>query len=221
MARAYSVSEILSKKYKVLDWGQKWVDAFGRPEISGVWFVYGNSQNGKSSFIMQIVRELAKVYKVFINELEEGTRLTFQNTLNQSDIHSVKNNVIVGSENNEELSNRLRKRKSPHVVIINSIQYTSFTRSSWLKFKNEHSQKLIIVTSHVKGTVPEGQVARFIRFDADLKIWTEGFRAISNGRYNPGGIFTIWEEGANKYWGQKEIQEQKTKQKNEKQRVDN
>lgn len=209
MARAFSISEILSKKYKVLQWSQKWIDAFGSPEISGVWFVYGNSQNGKSSFIMQVVRELGRFFKVFINELEEGTRLTFQNTLNQSDIQAVKNNVIVGSESIEELTIRLRKRKSPHIIIINSIQYTQFTRASWLKFKKEFEHKLIIITSHVKGTVPVGVTANFVKFDADLKIWTEGFRAISNGRYNPGGIFTIWEEGANKYWGQKELQEQK------------
>jgi hypothetical protein len=40
-------------------------------------------------------------------------------------------------------------------------------------------------------------------YDASLKIWIEGYRAFSKGRYiGPnGGVYTIWEEGAEKYWG--------------------
>ena len=36
-----------------------WADAFGEPERIGVWFIWGNSGNGKSSFVMQLCKELA------------------------------------------------------------------------------------------------------------------------------------------------------------------
>mgnify|MGYP000320329112 CR=1 FL=1 len=37
-----------------------WAEAFGEPERIGVWFIWGNSGNGKSSFVMQLCKELAK-----------------------------------------------------------------------------------------------------------------------------------------------------------------
>ena len=40
-------------------------------------------------------------------------------------------------------------------------------------------------------------------YDATLKIWVEGFKAFSKGRFiGEKGNYTIWEEGANKYWGE-------------------
>jgi hypothetical protein len=39
-------------------------------------------------------------------------------------------------------------------------------------------------------------------YNASLKIWIEGFKAYSHGRYiGPTGEFTIWEEGFEKYYG--------------------
>ena len=204
MARAYSPTEILAKKYKLLDWGKEWKEAFGNPEASGVWFVWGNTSNGKSAFFMQLVKELAKLNKVYINDLEEGTSLTMQQNLLRSDIESVKKNILIGSENMEEMALRLSKRKSARFVIVNSFQYTGLSISAYRKLKEANKDKLIIFISHAKGKQPVGRTADSVKFDASLKIWVEGFRAISNGRYNPGGTYTIWSEGANKYWGQKE-----------------
>ncbi len=43
-------------------------------------------------------------------------------------------------------------------------------------------------------------------YDASLKIFVEGFRAISKGRFiGPKGYYTVWEEGAERYWGKKEL----------------
>ena len=39
-------------------------------------------------------------------------------------------------------------------------------------------------------------------YDASLKIYVEGFRAFSKGRFfGSVGHFTIWDEGAVRYWG--------------------
>lgn len=35
-------------------------DAFGTPERSGVWFIWGNSGNGKTSFVMQLAKALTE-----------------------------------------------------------------------------------------------------------------------------------------------------------------
>ena len=201
MARAYSPTEILAKKYETIDWDGEWLEAFSNPEASGVWFIWGNSGNGKSSFVMKLVRKLAEKRRVFYNALEEGARMTMQENVKRSDIASVARKVLIGQEDMKDLSARLEKRKSPDVVIIDSIQYTRMTWRQYIEFKKKHEDKLLIFISHAKGTQPRGKIAEDVRYDADLKIWVEGYRAISNGRYNPGGYYTIWEQEALKYHG--------------------
>lgn len=201
MARAYSPTEILAKKYRTLAWSEKWETAFGNPETSGVWFVWGNSGNGKTSFIMDLVKELGQHGRVFMNALEEGTRLTMQHNLKRAEMHAVKRNVLIGKEDMPELSERLKKRRSPDFIIVDSFQYARLTWPSYIKLKEAYPEKLFVFISHAEGKQPAGRTAKQVRYDADLKIWVEGFQAISNGRYNPGGIYTIWEERANAYHG--------------------
>ncbi len=205
--RAFSPQEILSKKFKTLPWSEEWKEAFGEPETCGVWFVWGNSGNGKSSFVMQLVRELANHGKVFYNSLEEGTSLTMQQNLIRAGIKEVKRRVLIGMEDMESLSERLTKRRSPDFVVIDSIQYTEMASPVYRKFREKHRNKLLIFISHAEGRQPAGRTAKSIKYDADLKIWVEGFKAISNGRYNPGGEYTVWTAGAKKYYG--EIREDK------------
>lgn len=79
MRRALNVRDILNKKYDVFPFEGKWKDAFDTPEVRGCWFVWGNSGNGKTSFVMQLCKELCKYDRVAFNSLEEGTSLTVQN----------------------------------------------------------------------------------------------------------------------------------------------
>ena len=76
LQRALSVSEILKMKKKLLNLTGAWADAFGTPEFYGVWFIWGNSGNGKSTFVMQLCRELCKIVNVLYVSMEEGTILT-------------------------------------------------------------------------------------------------------------------------------------------------
>ena len=81
MKRALSVRDILDKKYNTFPFEGKWKEAFGTPERVGVWFIWGNSGNGKTSFVMQLCKELCKYDRVVYNSLEEGACLTVQNNL--------------------------------------------------------------------------------------------------------------------------------------------
>jgi len=205
MARAYNPTEILNKNYKLLDWGEEWKKAFDNPEEVGVWCVWGNSGNGKSSFVMQLIKELAKNRKVFFNSNEEGTKLTMQKHLVRNDIASVKRNVLIANESIAELSVRLTNRKSAKVVVVDSIQGSRMNVASYHNLVKANPDKLFIFISQAMGSNPKGKTADDIRYYADLKIWVEGFKAISKGRYNVGGEYVIWEQGANEYWGQSPI----------------
>lgn len=197
---------ILAKKYNLIHWSEPWQDAFSSPEVCGVWFIWGNSGNGKSSLVMQLVRELAPLGRVFFNALEEGTGLTMAMNIQRSNIAEVADRVLIGNETIEELDLRLSRRKAPQFVIIDSLQHSGITYPQYCKLKAAHPDKLLIFISHAEGKMPAGRTAKSVRYDADLKIHVEGFIATSMGRYNPGGKYTIWDKGAQEYWGKKDKQ---------------
>ena len=54
MGRALTVTDILKVKHEGLKFSGAWADAFGEPERRGVWFIWGQSGSGKTSFTMQL-----------------------------------------------------------------------------------------------------------------------------------------------------------------------
>lgn len=204
MARALSVSEVLSMKKQELAFEGEWEEAFGTPEKVGVWFIWGNSGNGKSSFVMQLCKELTRFGKVAYNSLEVGVGLTMKNSLQRCAMQDVNRKMLLlECESMKELSDRLAKRRSPDFVVIDSFQYTQMTYKEYIRFKEWHRDKLLIFISHAEGNRPEGRSAKKVMYDSSLKIWVEGFRAFSKGRFiGPTGQYTIWSEGAERYWGE-------------------
>ena len=61
--------------------------------------------------------------------------------------------------------------------------------------------QLFLYPAHARGKNPKGDAATSVMYDADLKIWVEGYVAFSKGRYQGStGEYTIWEKGAYDYW---------------------
>ena len=197
MKRAISVRDILDKKYGTFPFEKKWKDAFDTPESSGVWFIWGNSGNGKTSFVMQLCKELCKYDRVAFNSLEEGTCLTVQNNLKRFGMAEVSRRLSFIKEDIPALKERLRRHKSFNIVVVDSIQYTQMTYKDYIRLKEEFPDKLFIFLSHARGKNPKGDTATSVMYDADLKIWVEGYVAYSKGRYRgETGQYTIWEAGA-------------------------
>ena len=55
----------------------------------GVWFIWGSSGNGKTSFVMQLCKQLTRFGRVAYNSLEEGDDVTMQNALIRFGMKSV------------------------------------------------------------------------------------------------------------------------------------
>ena len=179
-----------------------WEASLGRPAKSGTWLVWGHSGNGKSSFVMQLAKYLCKFEKVIYDSLEESTGLSVQKSLRRHGMADVARRfVILDREPMAMLSERLKRKKSPRVVIIDSFQYSGLTYNGYKQLKEAHPSKLFIFISHAEGTRPEGRAAKKVEYDADIKIFVEGFKASCKSRYmdQPGVPFVIWEEGAIKY----------------------
>lgn len=200
---AKGVREVLSMKFETLAFEGDWYEAFGIPERRGVWFIWGNTGNGKTSFVMQLCKYLCRFGRVAYNSLEEGACLTMQNTLKRFNMQEVNRRfLLLDAEPLEQLSLRLKRQKSPDFVVIDSFQYTQMTYRQYIEFKEKHRDKMLIFISHATGRLPTGRSAKNVMFDASLKIYVEGYRAFSKGRFiGPRGHFDIWPEKSRLYWG--------------------
>ncbi len=203
MKRAWSIKNILDKKYNIVPFTDAWKEAFGEPEARGVWFIFGESGSGKGDFVMQLCRFLAMyVGKGAYNSLEESDSKTMQDTIARNGMSDVAKQMVFFKMPMETCSDWLAKRKGIKYLVIDSFQYTQYTFNQWLDFKEKHPNVLIIVVSQCDGKIPRTSAARRVMSDADLKIWVEGYRAHIKGRYiGKKGYYTIWQKGADAYWG--------------------
>lgn len=200
--RAVSVDDILKKKFVDLELSKQFKRLLGKPERSGVWIIWGESFNGKTSFCLQLAKELCPSGKVYYNTLEEGARKSMQTAIIRENMKEVKRRFTIGNrESIEDLKIRLRKKIHPHIVFIDSLQYTGMTKAEYKALKEEFAEKILFIfISHADGKNPEGALAKFVKYDADVKIRVEGYQATCLSRL--GGEnepYTIWEEGAAQY----------------------
>lgn len=201
--RSVSVDDMFKKKFKTLELEGDWLKMLGIPEANGTWIIWGKSGSGKSVFSMMMARMLTGFGKVSYNALEEGSRMTMQKRLRflKMDEPSVKKNFnLLNRAPIDELKERLRRPKHPNKVFIDSVQYASLTKKQYIELKEEFPNVLFIYISHADGQEPLGSLASFIRYDADVKIRVEGYKAFPVSRYGGGEPYVIWPEEAAKYW---------------------
>lgn len=202
---AKGVREMLSIKYDTFPFEGSWFNAFGNPERKGVWLIWGNSANGKTSFAMKLCKYLCQFGRVAYDSLEEGACLTMQNKISEFGMMEVNRRfLLIDNENMEQLSIRLKRQKSPDIVVIDSLQYAQLKYPDYIKFKEMHANKLLIFISHADGRLPNGRAAKSVMYDATLKIYVEGYRAFSKGRFEgPVGYYDIDPIKAPAYWAGK------------------
>jgi len=202
MAKSLSAKQVLGLRKNTIRLGGEWEGCLGEMDRHGVVFVWGNSGNGKTNAVVSLCKELTQYGTALYVSLEEGFSFSFQETLRRlgmQDCHS--RFQVVDSITIDELDERLSKPKSPEFVVIDSFQYLQIGYKRYIAFKEAHRNKLIIFVSHADGKQPEGRAARSVKYDAMLKIWIEGFKAFSKGRFiGETGEAVIWDKGAEEYW---------------------
>lgn len=199
--RALTVSDLRLYNAHTLAFEGRWLESFGKPEITGSWIIWGNPANGKTRLALQMARYLGQFVKVAYNSLEEGLSLSMREAVISSGMEDISGNfILLDKEPVNELIARLRRQRSPEVVIIDSWQYTGLNYAAYKVLRDEFRNKLFILISHADGKNPKGQVANSIRYDAFVKVYVEGYKAFPQSRYGGGEEFVIWEKGASDYW---------------------
>ena len=79
-------------------------------------------------------------------------------------------------------------------------QLPGMSYKEYQDLRDSFPNKLFVFISHADGRNPKGDVGKSVRYDANVKIYVEGYKAFPQSRYGGGKAFTIWQEGAERYW---------------------
>ena len=204
--QALSVQQCLLQKKPQFEVSEKWRAAAGDFEAGSVWMVWGGSSHGKTSFVLQLCKELCRIgFRVAYNQMEEGVAKSFTDAMMRAGMDECRRRfVVLNNAPMEDVAEWLKKRRTADALVIDSIQYSGMKYREYRAFRDTFRNKTLIVVSHADGLEPSGNTAKSIRYDASVKVRVEGYKAFITSRYGGGEPFTIWEEGAVKYWGFKE-----------------
>lgn len=201
MARTLSAKQVLTIKFDTIRLGGGWDECVWEIETTGIWFIWGNSGNGKTSAVVSLCKELSAFGKVLYNSREEGVSLTMQNTLRRYGMGELGSRFQLANMSLQELDEKISQQRSPKFVVLDSFQFMGLTYKDFRAFCEKHKNKMLIFVSRTRGRQPEGRAAISAMYDASCKIWVEGYKAFSKGRFvGTTGEMTIWDEGAKKYW---------------------
>lgn len=200
--RAYSVRNVMDAKFRTLPFDGEWLSAVGTPELTGSWMIYGAPKNGKTTFAMMLAKYLTRFGRVAYDSVEEGLSQTVKMAMERVGMEEVGHRLILlDKEGVDELSERLAKRKSPGIVVIDSVQFLGLNFSQYKRLKERFPDKLFVYISHVDGRKPEGSTAQSIWRDSNVYFNVEGYRAFPVSRYGGKQYIDVWPEQAAEYWG--------------------
>lgn len=203
LQRGMTARQTITRKIKYYDFRGEWEEAFGRPEASGVWIVWGNSGNGKTSFVMQLVKYLCLWDTALFFSLEEGRSGTLMQSICRHKLEEEGKRVLYYSTTDfAEIKEIIRSHPHRKVIVIDSLQYLNINMAKYKAFKEEFSDRTIIFTSHANGEKPRGSLAESVMYDAMQKVQVKSFLAITKGRYlGEKRYYNVYPKEAEKYWG--------------------
>lgn len=204
--RGLSFRNIRDAKVERFDFDGAWEQAFGRPQRTGIWYIFGGSGSGKTSFILQLMKRLAREGRILFESYEEGEMsASLQDGIDRLGLLEVNNRVTIAVDTEEELEARLAKRNSASIVFIDSLDLSFFRSGKHVnELSRRYPKKLFVFIGQASGARPSKKIGTDVLFIANQKIYVEGYRAFSRGRaMGELGYYTVWEQGAADYWDYK------------------
>ena len=196
--RALSIQNLIDYTPKKLGFTGRWLDAMGDPEPYGSWIIWGASGNGKTRFAVQLVKYLMSFegLRIAYNGLEEGMSETYRRAIIDTGLQMEKQSryVFWDGFDYEDMMERLKRKRSPNVVVIDSLQYLNITYDQYKELVRKYPKKLFIWISHESGTEPKGGTAQSIKYNSNIKIRVHNYYATIISRYKGKEVFDIWPE---------------------------
>lgn len=176
-----SYEDITHKNYKTFEFkNPEWARHQGIIECSGSIFIMGDSGHGKTTYCLDFVHQLTDFEKVYYDTAEEGLRNSFKRSLLLNNMKKVKSSVYFQKEGYDDVVKRLRRKRQPKVVFIDSVQYVFRGKrvQHYFDLIEEFNTTLFVFISHVdKSGNPKGTVAEEIYYDCQNRILVKDFKA--------------------------------------------
>lgn len=191
-----SGSELLSMKFSRLGITDEWREHLGDVELGATIFVWGNTRQGKTRYILKLAKMLAlQQNRTLYMSFEEGPSASLQRAVTEVDARDISKLVYAPAGMTiEDLEDDLARRNAPSVVVIDSLQYSGLTYDRYKALRSSHRKTTFIISSHADGSDPRGTVATSIMYDAGVKVFVKNYIANAGSRYGGGKPFEIWPE---------------------------
>ena len=196
LSKTITSTQFLQKQYITLPFEGKWYDSFGLPEDNFSMIIYGESGHGKTEGEIILCKYLSQFDTVYFNSKEQGFSLSLQHAWKRNNMEDVNDRVrLVHKEDYHHMIMRLKRKKSPKIVFIDSIQHSNINYEMWKHLRATFPKKIFILISHSEGKRPLGAAAKSIEYDVDIKVYVKDFVMYVKSRFGGNKPFVIWEEG--------------------------
>lgn len=186
MLKAISNKNVLAAQFELAAFDGDWLEHLGRPALQGIWFVYGKSGSGKSTYCLSLAKYLCRfVFKVAYNSLEQGLSPSMQSAWRRCHMEECGNRIVLlHREGLSALRLRLKKQHSPNVVFIDSVMYLEHdSATDILALRRDFPKKLFVLVGQEKDGDAATSKQRRLKHDADIKVRLIGGKAVCETRY--------------------------------------
>jgi hypothetical protein len=184
MGRSIGVNTLLSKRYTTIPLAPEWIDVIGLPEVGFKQLIWGKPGQGKTTYTLQLCKELARHGKVYYNSIEQGEGKSLQDVVRLVDFSECSGSVVFGDKDTfDEMVEKLKKNRA-RFVVIDSLDYINLTTEQYKQLVAFFPKKcIIIITWEGSGGNPKSSYAQSIRYMVDIKTRIHAGVAVSNSRF--------------------------------------
>ena len=195
--KAIGITQFQEKSFDVYNIEGAWLDSFGLIEKNFKMSVTGESGNGKTEFVIKFIKELCLKFntKADYFSYEQGHSKSLQDAIIRNNMEDVKGKIMfITGGPFEELLERLKRRGSARIVVIDSQDYSELTTKQFKLLIKMFPKKAFIVVSWARNDKPKTGPAKDIENMCCIKNLVKQFKVYPRSRFGGNKPFVIWDK---------------------------
>lgn len=195
MGNTISLDALLNRKYSTYPLSPEWVSAIGAPEVNFKAVVFGFTGSGKTTLVLQMCREFARLGRVYYNSIEQGEGKSLQDVVKLVEFpEEVRKNIKFGNKDTfEEMVHKIETLRAKFVV-IDSRDFMNLTTTQYKMLVDRFPRiAFIIICWEGSGEKPKSEFGKSMLYMADIKIHVKNGVAIARSRFGATKPYKIFE----------------------------
>lgn len=189
---SHGVSQIINWKFQENNLPEAWARHIG--VLPQRWHMYidGDGGHGKTEYSLQLSKMLATHFgKTHLNNVEQAKHPQIQESVERNRFDEIPTGKFMYSTYSdfEDYREKLRRRNSGRVQIIDSISYWPLSTRQVQELIEEFKHKSFVFVAY-KAHFNQNKPIQHL---CDIKVRVENFKATSSSRYGGNEVFTIWD----------------------------